>query len=281
MLDLPSFRAIVSRALVEDLGRGDITTDACVSFEKAGKAYLRARERLVFCGFPVVKEVFTQLDPRVRLASHIDEGEMLSSGGLALSLEGPARSLLKGERLSLNFAQRMSGIATLTRSYVDALSPGAPTKIVDTRKTSPGLRVLERYAVRCGGGYNHRSDLSAAILIKDNHVAAAGSITQAIDRARRDATHCTLITCEVDSMQQLSEALEARADVVLLDNFSDIQIADAMRTVGGRAKVEVSGAMTQSRVKQISALGVDVISVGALTHSARAVDLGLDWDLNE
>lgn len=277
MLEPPVIRELVSRCLIEDLGRGDTTTDACVPHDATGRATVAAREDLVFCGAPLVEEVFAQLDPRVRVERLCDEGERLAAGGAAVSLEGPARSLLKGERLALNFAQRMSGVATLTRSFVDAVAPGAPTRITDTRKTTPGLRVVERYAVRCGGGHGHRSDLGAAVLIKDNHVAAAGGITPSVTRARAAATHASRIMCEVDTMDQLREALDARVDVVVLDNFSNARITDAMKIIAGRAVVEVSGAVSRERVAEISAAGVDVISIGALTHSARAVDLGLDW----
>ncbi|MBT2470440.1 carboxylating nicotinate-nucleotide diphosphorylase [Streptomyces sp. ISL-66] len=277
MLELPVIRELVSRCLIEDLGRGDTTTDACVPPEAEGRAVMAAREDLVFCGGALVREVFAQLDPRVEVEQLCREGELLTAGKAAVALAGPAQSLLKGERLALNFAQRMSGVATLTRSFVDALTPGSATRITDTRKTTPGLRVVERYAVRCGGGYSHRSDLGAAVLIKDNHVAAAGGITAAVTRSRAAATHATRITCEVDTLEQLSEAIEAGVDIVILDNFTDEQIATAVEFTGGLAVIEVSGSVSRERIRDISALGVDVVSIGALTHSARAVDLGLDW----
>jgi nicotinate-nucleotide pyrophosphorylase (carboxylating) len=236
-----------------------------------------AREDLVFCGGPLVEEVFAQLDPRVQVERLCEEGELLDTGKAAISLTGPARSLLKGERLALNFAQRMSGVATLTRSFVDAVSAHSRTRITDTRKTTPGLRIVERYAVRCGGGHNHRSDLGAAVLIKDNHVAAAGGITAAVTRTRAAATHTTRITCEVDTEEQLHEAIGAGVDIVILDNFTNARIAAATEFINGRAIIEVSGAVSRERISEISALGVDIISIGSLTHSARAVDLGLDW----
>jgi len=177
----------------------------------------------------------------------------------------------------LNFAQRLSGIATLTRAFVDALPAGSKTRITDTRKTTPGLRALERYAVRCGGGINHRDDLAAAVLIKDNHIAASGGVQLAIERARRHAPHTSRVLCEVDSTAQLGEALRAGADIVMLDNFADDQLAAAVELVAGRALIEVSGRVSLERVQVIARSGVDVISVGALTHSARAVDLGMDW----
>jgi nicotinate-nucleotide pyrophosphorylase (carboxylating) len=205
------------------------------------------------------------------------DGDRLTRGDVAARIRGRAASLLSGERVALNFAQRMSGTATLARAYVDALPAGSRTRIADTRKTTPGLRALERYAVRCGGAHNHREDLSAAVLIKDNHIAAAGGVGIAIRRARAHAPHTSRIECEVDTMAQLDEALAAGADIVLLDNFDDATLAEAVRIVAGRAIVEVSGGVTLERIPRIAATGVDVISAGALTHSAPAVDLGLDW----
>jgi len=268
---------IVSLALEEDLGRGDVTTDACVDPDTPGAAQLRARETAVFCGLDVVREVYAQIDPAVQVHAERQDGERIETGGVVSYLQGPARSLLLGERVVLNFCQRLSGIATLTRSYVDALPKGSKTRIADTRKTTPGLRALERHAVRAGGGHNHREDLSAAVLIKDNHIAAAGGVGAAIERARAYASHTSRIDCEVDTLAQLEVALAHRADVVLLDNFDDESLARAVNMVNGRAIIEVSGGVTLARVPRIASLGVDVISVGALTHSARAVDFGLDW----
>lgn len=268
---------IVKRALEEDLGRGDLTTEACVEESAAGAAALRAREPAVFCGGEVVHEVYAQLDPRVNVTLLRRDGERIEPGAAVLSLRGPARSLLQGERVALNFCQRLSGIATLTRAYVDALPSGSKTRIADTRKTTPGLRALERQAVRAGGGHNHREDLGAAVLIKDNHIAAAGSIGEAIERCRARSPHTSRIECEVDTLQQLELALAHGADIVLLDNFDDATLERAIELVDGRAIIEVSGGITLQRVADIGRLGVDVISVGALTHSAPAIDLGLDW----
>jgi nicotinate-nucleotide pyrophosphorylase (carboxylating) len=273
----PTLARIVALALEEDLGRGDVTTEACVDASLVSSARVAARERLVFCGAEIAAEVFAQLDVRVRVEPHVADGAWLEKGAAALSLHGPARSLLQGERVMLNFAQRLSGIATLTRSYVDALPAGSRTRIADTRKTTPGLRALERYAVRCGGGHNHREDLAAAVLIKDNHIAASGGVTQAIRRARERAAHTSKILCEVDSTAQLEEALAAGADIVMLDNFADETVPAAVALVGGRALIEVSGRVTLERIPMIARAGIDVISAGALTHSARAVDLGMDW----
>ncbi len=268
---------VVRVALDEDTARGDLTTEACIPPEARGVARIRAREPLVVAGGPVAVEVYRQVDPAVRVELHVADGDRASAGAVVATVEGPARSLLVGERVALNFLQRLSGVATLTRAHVDALPRGARTRIVDTRKTTPGLRALERYAVRCGGGHNHRDDLGSAVLIKDNHIAASGGVRQAIERARAHAPHTSRIECEVDSLEQLDEALASGADAVLLDNFDDAGVAAALRRVAGRAIVEVSGGITLARIAALGALGVDVVSVGALTHSARAVDLGLDW----
>jgi nicotinate-nucleotide pyrophosphorylase (carboxylating) len=268
---------IVRVALEEDLGRGDITTDACVDSDARGRAQLAARQSLVFCGAPVVREVFRQVDYAVRVSVRCQEGERLKKGDVALTISGPAASILKGERVALNFVQRLSGIATLTRAYVDRLPEGCPARITDTRKTTPGLRILERYAVRCGGAYNHREDLSAAILVKDNHIAVCGGVRQAVQRAQAKAPHTSRITCEVDNLEQIREALEAGAEVILLDNFDEKLLRQGVTAVAGRALVEVSGGVTLDSVAAIARAGVDVISVGAVTHSAPAANLGLDW----
>jgi len=268
---------IVRRALEEDLGRGDITTEACVEDDRVGEASLRARQGAVFCGGAVVREVYAQLDPRVSVSQLHRDGSRVEAGTPVLTLHGPARSLLEGERVALKFCQRLSGVATLTRAYVDALPTGSKTRIADTRKTTPGMRALEREAVRAGGGHNHREDLGSAVLIKDNHIAAAGGVGAAIDRCRARAPHTSRIECEVDTLEQLEIALAHRADVVLLDNFDNGMLERAIKLVAKRAIIEVSGGITLDRVSEIGKLAVDVISVGALTHSAPSVDLGLDW----
>jgi len=268
---------LVAMALEEDLGRGDVTTAATVPFTTMGEAVLAARRPLVLSGLFVFREVYAQVDPSVEVIEMAADGERLAAGVVAARVRGRAASLLQGERVALNFVQRMSGTATLARAYVDALPADSTTRIADTRKTTPGLRALERYAVRCGGAHNHREDLSSAVLIKDNHVAAAGGVTIAIRRARAHAPHTSRIECEVDTMAQLEEALDAGADIVMLDNFDDATLKSAVALVAGRAIVEVSGGVTLERIPRIAAAGVDVISAGALTHSAAAVDLGLDW----
>jgi nicotinate-nucleotide pyrophosphorylase (carboxylating) len=277
----PYLTKLVQLALEEDLGRGDVTSEACVAAESVGRATLRARESCVFCGADVVREVFAQVDPSIAVHALVADGTEVAPGTAVMTLSGSARGLLAGERVALNFVQRLSGVSTLTRAYVAALPAGSRTRITDTRKTTPGLRGLERHAVRCGGGHNHREDLAAAVLIKDNHIAAAGGVGIAIERARARAPHTSRIECEVDRLSQLELALQHAVDIVLLDNFSDAQLTEAVAMVAGRAMrtiIEVSGGVTLERVRSIALAGADIISVGALTHSARAIDLGLDWD---
>jgi nicotinate-nucleotide pyrophosphorylase (carboxylating) len=278
MTPLLAIERAVRIALEEDFGRGDVTTDACIEPDTEGRARFVARTELVLCGLAVIREVYRQVDPGVCVDAEASDGDLLARGTVAARVTGRAASLLAGERIALNFAQRLSGTATMTQRFVRALPDGSKTRIVDTRKTTPGLRALERWAVRCGGGHNHREDLSSAVLIKDNHIAAAGGVRAAIERAKKHAPHTSRIECEVDSMEQLGEALAAGAEIVLLDNFDDATLEDAVRTIAGRAIVEVSGGVTLDRIPKIAAAGVDVISAGALTHSAPAADLALDWE---
>jgi len=281
MRELPPPRGVVEQvvnlALAEDLGRGDVTTEACVPPGVRGEAVVRARSELVVSGLDVIREVYRQVDPDIEVHDRAKDGQLVPAGGEVAKIAGRAQGILGGERVALNFAQRMSGIATKTRRFVDQLPDNSKTRIVDTRKTTPGLRALERYAVRCGGAHNHREDLSSAVLIKDNHIAAAGGVAAAIARAREHAPHTSRVECEVDTEEQLEEALTAGAEIVLLDNFPDDVLREMVTLVAGRALVEVSGGVKLERVAGIAAAGVDVISVGALTHSAMAADLGLDW----
>jgi nicotinate-nucleotide pyrophosphorylase (carboxylating) len=267
----------VGRALSEDIDRGDITTEACVDPSTYGTATLNARERLVVCGLPIVEEVYGQVDLLVDVETHVQDGDEVDAGTAVATLSGPATSILLGERVALNFVQRLAGVATMTKRFVDALPQGSSTRITDTRKTTPGLRAFERYAVRCGGGHNHREDLGAGVLIKDNHIAAAGGCARAIERAKERAPHTSRIECEVETEAQLEEALAAGADIIMLDNFDDDAVREALRIVDGKAIVEASGGITLERVATLGALGVDVISVGALTHSSPSCDLALDW----
>jgi nicotinate-nucleotide pyrophosphorylase (carboxylating) len=272
------FEGAVTRALEEDLGSGDPTTEACIDADAVATAHAVAREPIVACGGPVFACVFRQLDATLTVDVRAAEGARLSAGARLWTVRGRARSILMGERVALNFVQRMCGIATRTRAFVDAVPAGGGTRITDTRKTTPGLRALERYAVRVGGGRNHRDDLGGGVLIKDNHIAACGGVAAAIERARGAAPHCAKIECEVDTLEQLEEALSAKADIVLLDNMSTEVVAEAVRRTRGRALLEASGGITVERVAELARAGVDVLSVGALTHSIRAADIGLDFE---
>jgi nicotinate-nucleotide pyrophosphorylase (carboxylating) len=269
---------VVSTALDEDLASGDLTTEACIDPDAQALAHAVARTATVACGGAVFRRVFERVDPSLVVVAHAVEGARLAPGGRLWSVRGRARSVLMGERVALNFVQRMCGIAATTRAYVDALPPSSRTRVTDTRKTTPGLRALERYAVRVGGGHNHRDHLGAAVLIKDNHVAACGGVRSAVARARAAAPHTAKIECEVDSLEQLDEALEAGADIVLLDNLSTAAITEAVRRTAGRAVLETSGGVTLARIGELAASGVDAISVGALTHSVTAADIGLDFE---
>lgn len=278
--DLPSHLIddLVLRALDEDLGSGDVTTLSCVDDAARSVAHAVARQELVACGALVSGRVFEKLDPTLKFTAVAIEGARVAVGAKLWTVEGSARSILMGERVALNFAQRLSGVATVTRRYVDAVAPGAKTRITDTRKTTPGLRLFERYAVRQGGGRNHRDNLGSAVLIKDNHIVAAGGVAAAIERARDRAPHTSRIECEVDSLEQLEVALAAGAEVVLLDNMDTETVKKAVAFTKGRALLEASGGITLPRVHELSLAGVDAISVGALTHSAPAVDIGLDFE---
>ena len=267
---------IVNRALLEDLAGGDLTTEATVEADARAIGRALARTELVVCGGDVFARVFYRLDPGLRVEQSAAEGAFVPAGSQLFMVEGSARSILMAERTALNFVQRMSGIASQARRYVRALPPGTSARITDTRKTTPGLRALERYAVRCGGAHNHRDSLGSAVLIKDNHIESAGGIRVAIERARARAPHVSRIEVEVDSLAELDEALEARADVVMLDNFTPAELIEGARRAKGRALIEVSGGVTLERIAEIARAGVDVISVGALTHSAPSADIALD-----
>jgi nicotinate-nucleotide pyrophosphorylase (carboxylating) len=270
---------IITRALDEDLAAGDLTTLATVDPGTLGQAQAIARTPLVACGESVFQAVFHRVDAALNVAAQVAEGQYVAAGEVLWTVSGKAQSILMGERTALNFVQRLSGIATLTRQFVTALPQGSRTRITDTRKTTPGLRVLERYAVRVGGGHNHRDNLGSAVLIKDNHIAAAGGITAAVHAARATAPHTSKIEVEVTSFAELDEALRAGAQIVMLDNFADSDVERALTQIAGRAEVEVSGGMTLERVAALGKLNVDIISVGALTHSAPAADISLELQL--
>jgi len=273
---------LLDRAFEEDLSGGDLTTEACVLPAAQARATAVARKPLVVCGGEVFLRAFTRLDPEVEARVHIAEGTAVEKGAVLWEVRGRARSLLMAERTALNFAQRMSGIATAARTYTSALAPGSSTRIADTRKTTPGLRVLERYAVRTGGAHNHRDNLGSAVMIKDNHIIAAGGIGPAVERARARAPHTSRVEVEVANFAELDQALAAGADIIMLDNFSveDVRAAvELVRKLPVRPILEASGGITLERIRALSEAGVDVISVGALTHSAPAADIALDLAL--
>lgn len=263
----------VLRALAEDLAGGDLTTEATIDAEQFAVASAVAKSELVLSGSDVFSMCFHAVHPACRVEALAADGDLVPAGTVVLRAEGPTRALLMAERTALNFLQHLSGIATLTRAFVGAA--GGKVRVADTRKTTPGLRRLERRAVRHGGGHNHRNDLGSAVLIKDNHIAAAGSVTAAIEKARDFAPHTTKIEVEVTTSLELEEALAARAEIILLDHFDDDAVQAAVATTRGRALLEVSGNVDLPRVARLARLGVDVVSVGALTHSAPAADISL------
>ncbi len=274
----PQFAPLVDRlidlALEEDLGPGDVTTQALIPPDRQGAAHIRAKQNLVVAGMPVAERVFRKLDPSVQFSPEVQEGQEVTPGALLAHIRGPLAAILIGERPALNFLMRLSGIATYTRNMVSVIS-GFPTAIVDTRKTTPGWRALEKYAVRLGGGANHRFGLFDGVLIKNNHLTAVGSISEAIRLARKNTHHLLKIEVEVASLAKLEEALAAGAEVIMLDNMDEAAMAQAVKITAGRALLEASGSMTRERLPAVAATGVNLISMGALTHSAPAVDIHL------
>ena len=267
---------IVKAALAEDLGRaGDITSQACVPADSRLAAVFAARQPGVVSGLACARLAIAALDPEGNFAAAVEDGEPVQPGAVLARVEANARALLSAERVALNLLGRLCGIATLTRTYVQAVE-GTGALIVDTRKTTPGLRALEKYAVRCGGGVNHRFGLDDAILIKDNHIAACGSVGEAVRRAKAACGHLTKVEVEIDGLGQLEQALKYGPDVVMLDNFSLDDLAEAVRRTAGRAVLEASGGVNLQTVRAIAETGVGAISVGALTHSAPVLDIGLD-----
>ncbi|MEE9611119.1 MAG: carboxylating nicotinate-nucleotide diphosphorylase, partial [Desulfatiglandales bacterium] len=266
---------IIQMALEEDLGPMDLTTEATVDPEKRGKAILLAREKLVLAGLPVFSRVFTFLTSEIELEYYFEDGHLVPAGEKICLLSGPISAIMKAERTALNFLQRMSGIATLTKVYVDKVG-SEKARVLDTRKTMPGLRVLDKYAVRMGGGFNHRFGLFDGILIKDNHIAASGSIAKAVALARENTPHTIKVEVEVEDQDGLVEAIQAGADVILLDNMTPDAIRKAVRLARGRVQLEASGGINLNTIEEIAQTGVDLISVGALTHSAPAVDVSLE-----
>jgi nicotinate-nucleotide pyrophosphorylase (carboxylating) len=272
-LDPGLYRELVRRALAEDLGSGDVTTLAIVPAGAVGEATLLAKGTCVVAGLDVAREVFAQVDARVRLQPSKHDGDLCHAEDVIGRVTGPAAALLSAERTALNFLQHLSGIATLTRRFVDA-AHGTVT-ILDTRKTVPTLRALAKYAVRCGGATNHRTGLYDAVLIKDNHIRIAGGIAEAVRRVRAGEASGP-IEVECQSLEEVDQAIAARAEVIMLDNLSDAEMREAIARIARRAKVEISGGVTLDRLLLLAALGADCVSVGALTHSAPAADISLE-----
>jgi len=279
----PSREAVdttVRMALLEDAPWGDLTSQTLIPATASVTAQLVAREHGFFCGQDIVTAAFSLTNPAITTHFHIIDGEAFTAGAVISTIRGPARGILQAERVALNFAQRLSGIATLTSAYVRE-TKGTHARITDTRKTTPGLRLFERYAVRCGGGHNHRFSLSDAVMAKDNHLAAltahsSAKLTESLLALRAVVPHTTHLEVEVDRLDQIDAVLAANVDTVLLDNFSIDDLRTAVQQIKGRALTEASGGITLDRIRDIAATGVDLISVGALTHSVRALDLGLD-----
>jgi len=279
-LETQEIREAIRQALAEDVGPGDVTTLACVPPEATARAVLRAREPLVLAGIAFARLTFQELSRNICLTARAVDGQQLAAGAEVLEVSGSARTILTAERVALNFVQRLSGVATATARFVAAVA-GTGAQILDTRKTTPGWRRFEKYAVTCGGGVNHRTGLFDLVLIKDNHLAALANaqpnpIAAAVRRAR-DAWPSLQVEVETDTLEQVDQAVAARADIILLDNMDIAQLREAVRRVAGQARTEASGGVRLETVRSIAETGVNLISIGALTHSAPAVDLGLDF----
>lgn len=276
VFDISSGRVdhLIDLALEEDIGPGDISTAFIRGILRQGQGRIMAKQDLVVAGLDVARRVFEKLDPHVAFSAKCVDGEAIEKGRVMAEVCSSLRVLLMGERTALNFLQRMSGIATHVRAHVDLLS-GTAVRLVDTRKTIPGWRVLEKYAVRIGGARNHRMGLFDGVLLKDNHIAAAGGIAKAVDAARSNVSHLCRIEVEVTGMDGVAQALEAGADIIMLDNMETDEIRTAVRMINGRAVVEVSGGVVKDRLRELADTGIDIISAGGLTHSAVAVDISM------
>ena len=275
MLDL-NLNDLIEKALKEDVGTGDITTLSTIPAEKTITGRFIAKESGILCGVEVVRAVFAFVDPAIKLDFFYGDGDKITKGEVIATVSGLARSILTGERLALNLLQHKSGVATRTGEAVEKVK-GTHARIADTRKTTPGLRVLEKYAVKCGGGSNHRFNLADGVLIKDNHIEAAGGITAAVEMARRNIPHTLKIEVEIETFEQLEEALAAGADIIMLDNMSNEDMKKAVEIVAGRAMTEASGNMGEKDLRAVADTGVDLISIGALTHSVKALDISLKF----
>ncbi|NLO99448.1 MAG: carboxylating nicotinate-nucleotide diphosphorylase [Clostridiaceae bacterium] len=277
MLDYLLTDDIILRALKEDMPMGDITTESTVAEDETSFARLIAKEDMVIAGLEVFCRVFILLDPNTYIERYADDGDKVNAGTIIMKLSGNSRAMLKAERTALNLLQRMSGIATATRKFADILE-GTKTKIVDTRKTVPGLRYLDKMAVRMGGGTNHRFSLSDGVLIKDNHIRASGGITAAVKKARARIPHTVKIEVETESLEQVKEALSAGADIIMLDNMTPEAMEEAVLFINGRALTEASGNIAADNLAIVAKTGVDLISSGSLTHSVKAADISLRFE---
>jgi nicotinate-nucleotide pyrophosphorylase (carboxylating) len=266
---------IIEQALLEDIGTGDITTESIIPYDLKTKGIIKTKEEGVIAGLKIANLVFKKLDSEIIFEKKIKDGTKVARDKVLAEISGPARTILKGERVALNFLQRMSGIATITSKFCQQVKD-LPVRIVDTRKTTPGLRILEKYAVRMGGGYNHRFGLYDAVLIKDNHIAIAGGIKSAVNSIRKQISHMVKIEVEVENLSQLQEALEMKVDIIMLDNMDLNTMKRAVKTVKGKALIEASGGVTLEKVRKIAQTGVDLISIGTLTHSVKSLDIGME-----
>lgn len=274
-LNLDAIKSVIDFAFREDIGTGDITTNSLIPLDLQAKATMVAKSAGVIAGLTVAEYIFRVLSPDISWKTFVNDGDKVAKGDLLLEVSGSYRALLTGERLALNFMQRMSGIATMTANYVNELAD-YKTKILDTRKTVPGLRLLDKYAVRMGGGTNHRIGLYDMVLIKDNHIKIAGGITNAVVQIKKNIPRGIQIEVETTTVEEVKEALVAGVDLIMLDNMSNNDMAECVKIIGGKAKVEASGNMTLERLKEVAATGVDFISIGALTHSVVAFDISMN-----
>ena len=273
-MDYIGLDELLLAALREDVGTGDITTISCIPAENRSEGAFLAKESGVICGLEIAKRVFALVDSSIVFRAQVKDGDRVEKGQYFATVEGPSRSVLTGERVALNFMQRLSGTATATAKAVAEVK-GTGARIVDTRKSTPGLRVLEKYAVRVGGGHNHRFNLSDGVLIKDNHISAAGGIAQAVKAARGAVPHVMKIEVETETLEQVQQALDAGADIIMLDNMTNELMSQAVKLINGRAITEASGNMGEKNLAEVAATGVDVISIGALTHSVKAMDISM------
>lgn len=277
-LDTKQIDKVVLNALEEDMPYGDVTTDNLISDEDFTEAKFIAKADGVISGMPVAARVFELIDSRTSLEILKNDGECVQKGDIIAILRGPTAAVLKGERTALNLMQRMSGIATRTHVFTE-LVKDYNVSVADTRKTTPGLRYLEKYAVRCGGGRNHRYSLSDAVMLKDNHIAAGGGILSAVRKVRANIPHTVKIEVEVENMDMVRDAVESGADIIMLDNMNEAAMAEAVRLIDGRALVEASGDVTEERIRAIAETGVDIISIGRITHSVKALDISLRFKI--